>query len=199
MDDAVELVSDGWCKVRRPAARRGPHPAVKQERVSAWVASLPSAVRYEPLRAAHRANNSPLKSVARCRSLSDASLADFLQCQTPCRPSFLDPPRQDAPRGARPPPRRRVSTRATPHDSSDVHRLGGAEFLSRALSHFSDFHSLDFSHSTPASSATITPDSRGFSAGSVLVSPEKPAGPGYMWSFVAGFLGDFARDITFIQ
>ncbi|KAJ2761765.1 hypothetical protein IWQ56_005185 [Coemansia nantahalensis] len=214
MDDSVELVSGGWCKVRRPSGRGAPELALKQERVSMWVAALPAAVRYEPLPGSElpQWGSSPLKSVVRCRSLSDASLADFLQCQAPCRPSFLDPPHRAADAtavaaaaaaatvtqgSAGLPPRRRASTRAGPGDACDGYRVGGAEFLSRAFSHFAEFQPLDFSHASPESSATVTPESPGFSAGSEPPTPAKWAMPGDVWSFVAGLLNDFARDAAF--
>ncbi|KAJ1735878.1 hypothetical protein LPJ61_000322 [Coemansia biformis] len=218
MDDTVELASEGWCKVQRPPTRRSLGLAQKQERVSAWVASLPSTVRYEPLLdnerplwAAHCADSSQLESVVKCRSLSDASLADFLQCQAPCRPSFLDPPRWTPPqRNGR---ARRTSTNERPTAArrrpptlavvlpspSDAQRVGGVEFLSRAFSYFAEFQPLDFSHSSPASSTTVVPVSPGVSAGSEPSSPVKQSGTGYVWSLVSGLLDDFVRDATFIQ
>ncbi|KAJ2658416.1 hypothetical protein IW148_004703 [Coemansia sp. RSA 1199] len=92
--DTADLVSESWCSVHYPVEEpeRQPGPALnrtKDQRVTAWLQTLP--VCYEPVAAPTRALHAvELSAERRHRSLSDASLADFLRCRGVHRPSFMD-------------------------------------------------------------------------------------------------------------
>ncbi|KAJ1757355.1 hypothetical protein GGH19_004976 [Coemansia sp. RSA 1807] len=92
--DTTDLVSESWCSVHYPVEEpvKQPVPALnrtKDQRVAAWLQTLP--VCYEPVAAPSRALHAvELSAERRHRSLSDASLADFLRCRGVHRPSFMD-------------------------------------------------------------------------------------------------------------
>ncbi|KAJ2848635.1 hypothetical protein IWW36_003185 [Coemansia brasiliensis] len=115
MDEAIDAISDSWCSVHFPPsqvveATNRPVPAsAKADWVADWLTSLQNntklhSVHYEPQTSQHQqqsllcavdlneaassSNSSEYRKPQ--RSLSDASLADFLKCRGSCRPSFLD-------------------------------------------------------------------------------------------------------------
>ncbi|KAJ2350027.1 hypothetical protein IWW50_006023 [Coemansia erecta] len=100
--ETADHISESWCSVHYPDEPTEQHaPALKctkDQRVADWLQTLHTAqlpsVRYEqtsaPKRMLHAVELSIDTRRARQRSLSDASLADFLSCRGPHRPSFLD-------------------------------------------------------------------------------------------------------------
>ncbi|KAJ1663069.1 hypothetical protein IW140_005892 [Coemansia sp. RSA 1813] len=150
------------------------------------------------------------------RSLSDVSLADFLQCASPYRPSFMNNPRgsnhctrgpckqsDKTPAVVAVPRtrsedciRRRKSSEQAPADNeplkyeamaASLAATGDAEFLSHALCHFVAFQPLDFVAYQPSQ----PPPSP---AASDEAMQKATAG---LWSYIAGIFDDYSHNITF--
>ncbi|KAJ1862258.1 hypothetical protein LPJ78_004839 [Coemansia sp. RSA 989] len=113
MDESIDAMSESWCSVHFPPsqiveATTKPLTAnAKADWVADWLVSLQTnaklhAVHYEPQPSQQQtslcavdldevsSSNTSSKYRKPQRSVSDASLADFLKCRGPCRPSFLD-------------------------------------------------------------------------------------------------------------
>ncbi|KAJ2380752.1 hypothetical protein GGI23_007734 [Coemansia sp. RSA 2559] len=142
--------------------------------------------------------------LVRRQSASDASLADFLRCVSPYRPSFMDKPRNHSPRAGalkqsdNPPTvartrsedfrRRRNKPVRSLADREPVDAeasAGDAEFLSHALCHFVAFQPLDFTPYAPQPSPADLDEAR------------QNDNDGHLWSFIAGMFDDYSHNITF--
>ncbi|KAJ2449438.1 hypothetical protein EV183_004895 [Coemansia sp. RSA 2336] len=108
MDESIDAMSESWCSVHFPPSQIVETPplatSAKADWVADWLLSLQTnaklhAVHYEPQSSQQQASlcavnldetAASTKHTRLQRSASDASLADFLKCRGPCRPSFLD-------------------------------------------------------------------------------------------------------------
>ncbi|KAJ1798315.1 hypothetical protein LPJ59_002578 [Coemansia sp. RSA 2399] len=165
------------------------------QKVTAWMtkhSSIPNT------------NMSASAPLVRRQSAGDVSLADFLRCASPYRPSFMDKPRNRSPRAGalkqsdKPSTvsrtrsedfrRRRNNLVRSLVDREPVEAVasaGDAEFLSHALCHFVAFQPLDFTPYTPQPSPADLDEAR------------QKDSDGHLWSFITGMFDDYSHNITF--
>ncbi|KAJ2519628.1 hypothetical protein H4217_002560 [Coemansia sp. RSA 1939] len=183
------------------------------EKVAAWIAKYSTMPAGGSAGAASRAGADSSR-VRRRRPLSDASLADFLRCASPFRPSFMDKPRRQQQK-QQPAPAAAVvvaaaaaaaaaaaigedcgnaADEAAAADSSEqtllcYDRAGDAEFLGHAFYHFVSFQPLDFAPYAPLPPTPFDADEAGGSFGKT-----NSAGA---WSYITRFFSDYSHDIHF--
>ncbi|KAJ2659516.1 hypothetical protein IWW48_003462 [Coemansia sp. RSA 1200] len=178
------------------------------EKVAAWIAKYNTMPAGSSAGAASKAS-ADSRRVRRRRPLSDASLADFLRCASPYRPSFMDKPRRqhkqlapavatlvaaDAAAAAIGEGCGNAANEATAADSSEQTLLsydtaGDAEFLSHAFYHFVSFQPLDFAPYAPLSPIPFDADEAGGGLGK--------ANNAGAWSYITRFFSDYSHDIHF--
>ncbi|KAJ2547624.1 hypothetical protein EV175_005143 [Coemansia sp. RSA 1933] len=141
-------------------------------------------------------SNNNTAVVVHGRSVSDASLADFLRCTAPYQPSFMD---KKKPHTKQPAPtvktdwnqgtEQLANARSEEYkeqirmgERESVETGGDAEFLSHALCHFAAFQPHDFAPPVDLDE----PKQRDNTNGGLLV-----------WSFIRDMFDDYSHTITF--
>ncbi|KAJ2689586.1 hypothetical protein IWW39_001390 [Coemansia spiralis] len=168
----LDTFSESWCSVHlSPQQPAFPLPPSEppQQRVATW------------LQQQHIEAMQPAQYASSCRkSQSQVSLADFLRCTGPQRPSFLDrtKPKQTAPDTTASPPA--PDSKQHPR-AAEEEEPTDAEFLSHVLSHFVAFQPQDFPQIA-------------------LAACDQPATPtDGLWTLISRALGELTRDITFLN